>query len=124
VKIRFEKVGHLVKPFHAESDGIKLDCTLEKGERHRVLLRGKIEGSLAVVCNRCGIAFDYPMTAPLNLTISDRIVESKDDLDIIEFLDGEIDISFILQSEINMIKSEYHYCEKCQKNEEAFEMEF
>ncbi|HHD73179.1 MAG TPA: hypothetical protein ENL02_04670 [Epsilonproteobacteria bacterium] len=124
MKIRFEKVGQLAKPFHAGKGGVVLEGTLQKSEHHRVILQGETKGSIAVACNRCGASFNYEMSDPLRLTISDRIIESKDDLDIIEFLDGEIDISFILQSEINTIKSEYHYCKKCQKNEEAFEMEF
>jgi uncharacterized metal-binding protein YceD (DUF177 family) len=83
-----------------------------------------MKGSVPVECNRCGKEFDYLFDTALKLTISDQIVEAKDDLDIIEFLDGNIDISFILQSEINTIKSEYHYCDQCHEDEEAFEMEF
>jgi hypothetical protein len=56
--------------------------------------------------------------------LSDQIVQNKDDLDIIEFLDGQIDISYILESEINALKSDYNYCGKCDNGEESFEMEF
>ena len=97
---------------------------LQKSGYHRVALQGKIEGSVAVQCNRCGIPFDYTLSTPIKLTVSDRVVEDKDDLDIIEFLDGEIDISFILHSEINVLKSEYHYCDQCDEDKEVFEMEF
>ena len=105
-------------------EDVVLDGSLQKSGYHRVMLLGEMKGSVAVTCNRCGNGFLHPFETALRLTVTDQIVEAKDDLDIIEFLDGRIDISFILQSEINTVKSEYHYCDKCQEHDEAFEMEF
>ena len=124
MKILFDKVGQTIKPFHKEEDSVSFEGTLEKSGYHRVSLDGTIKGEIEIICNRCGKAFAYPMDSKLKLTISDQIVEDKVDLDIIEFLDGEIDISYILQSEINTLKSEYHYCDECGDEDEAFEMEF
>ena len=124
MKILFDKVGHNTKAFHEKSDGIELEGSLLKISHHRVSLQGKLNGHTEVSCNRCGSTFELSLDQPLKLTISDQIVESKDDLDIIEFLDGMIDISYILESEINTIKSEYHYCGNCQESDEIFEMEF
>jgi len=124
VKIHFDKVGQSPKPFHESIEGILFDGSLQKSGHHRVALLGDIKGNTEVNCNRCGKALDCRVDIPLKLTISDQLVESKDDLDIIEFLDGWVDISFILQSEINTVKSEYHYCDECQDSDEAFEMEF
>ena len=124
MKILFDKVGQSAKPFHEAIDSIVLDGVLQKSGYHRVLLQGEMKGDVPVLCNRCGKHFDQSIDMPLKLTISDQIVEDKDDLDIIEFLDGMIDVSFILQSEINTITSEYHYCDKCQESEEIFEMDF
>ncbi len=56
--------------------------------------------------------------------MSDLVSEDKVDLDIIEFLDGEIDLSYILESEITSIESSYHYCDKCDNSDEDFEIEF
>jgi len=75
-------------------------------------------------CDRCGDTFDYDLDNKLRLKLSDQVSEDKDDLDIIEFLDGEIDISYILQSEINTLKSAYHYCDACSDSDEDFEVEF
>jgi len=124
VTIPFNKVLQTAKPFHMEADGVIFDGILQKSGSHRVSLLGEIEGTVAVQCNRCGSSFDYLYNAPLKLTISDQIIETKDDLDIIEFLDGEIDISFILTSEVNTLKSAYHYCKACEHSAEAFEAEF
>jgi len=124
MKILFDKVGQTGKPFHKEEDNVIFDGILTKSGYHRVTLEGTIKGDIEIICNRCGKAIAYPMDSKLKLTISDQIVEDKVDLDIIEFLDGEIDISYILQSEINTLKSEYHYCDECGDEDEAFEMEF
>ena len=124
MKILFDKVGHNAKAFHEKSENIELEGSLQKIGHHRIALHGKIEGHTEVSCNRCGSTFELVLDQPLNLTISDQIVESKDDLDIIEFLDGVIDISYILESEIITAKSDYHYCSNCEKSDEIFEMEF
>jgi uncharacterized metal-binding protein YceD (DUF177 family) len=122
--ILFHKVWQTAKPFHEEAGGVVFDGVLQKSGPHRVSLLGEMKGIVAVQCNRCGTPFDYLLETPLKLTISDQIIETKDDLDIIEFLDGKIDLSFILQSEINTLKSVYHYCEACGQSAEAYEVEF
>ena len=124
MKIEFDKVGHSSKSFHKKIDDVSIDGSLQKLGHHRVALEGDMRGHVAVKCDRCGVSYDYRVEQQLNLTLSNQIVESKDDLDIIEFLDGKIDISFILQSEINTIKSEYHYCDDCQDSEDELEIEF
>ena len=67
------------------------------------------------------------MNGNLRLKLSDLISEDKDNLDIIEFLDGKIDVLYILESEINSIKSSYNYCDICDNNnnnDENFEIEY
>ena len=122
--ILFHKVMQTPKPFREEADGVIFDGVLQKSASHQVNLLGETRGIVKVQCNRCGTSFDYLLEAALKLTISDQVIETKDDLDIIEFLDGKIDLAFILQSEINTLKSAYHYCEACEQNAEAFEAEF
>lgn len=122
--IQFSKVLQAGKPFYEEANGVTFDGVLQKSGSHSVNLQGEIKGTVAVQCNRCGASLDYPWETPLKLTITDQVIETKDDLDIIEFLDGKIDLSFILQSEVNALKSAYHYCEECEQNDEALEIEF
>ncbi|MDD2399176.1 MAG: hypothetical protein PHR75_01010 [Sulfurovum sp.] len=124
MKIEFEKVGTTPKPFKVEFEGAKLEGNLYKSGYHRVVLEGKLSGNIKLDCDRCGSPFDYPLENFLKLTISDQPVEDKDDLDIIEFLDGRIDLSYILESEINALRGSYHYCAKCSNSDEMFEAEF
>lgn len=124
MKIDFEKVGTTPKPFKVEFENAKLEGNLQKSGYHRVILDAKLSGEVALDCDRCGSTFGYTLENPLKLTISDQTMEDKDDLDIIEFLDGRIDLSYILESEINALKGSYHYCSKCSNSDEIFEVEF
>jgi len=122
--IVFDKVGSTAKPIELSSEGILLEGTLKKSGYHRVTLDAELSGKLELNCDRCGDTYDYNIDSKLTLKLSDMVSEDKDDLDIIEFLDGKIDVLYILESEINALKGMYHYCDKCDNNEEAFEVEY
>lgn len=122
--IFFDKITSTPKPIEFELDGVSIKGTLSKSGYHQVTLDSKLSGNLELICDRCGADFEYDISSKLELMLSDLISENKVDLDIIEFLDGKIDISYILSSEINSIKSSYNYCDKCDNNDKDFEMEF
>jgi uncharacterized metal-binding protein YceD (DUF177 family) len=124
VKIVFDKIGSTSKPFEVSSEGVKLEGTLKKSGSHQVTLDAQMSGCIELDCDRCGDTYNYDLDNKLQLRLSDQVSEDKDDLDIIEFLDGEIDLSYILQSEINTFKNAYNYCDKCDNNEEDFEVEY
>lgn len=124
MKIVFDKIGSAAKPIEVNLDGVLLEGTLQKSGYHQVTLDAKMSGSLGLSCDRCGDTYECKVDNSLKLKLSDLISEDKDDLDIIEFLDGEIDLSYILKSEITTIESSYHYCEKCDNSEEDFEIEY
>ncbi len=122
--IVFDKVGSTEKPFEFSSEDVLIKGTLKKSGYHQVTLDAKLSGNIELICDRCGNAYSYNMDSKLILKLSDLVSEDKDDLDIIEFLDGKIDILYILKSEINAIKGSYHYCEQCDNSNEAFEIEY
>ncbi|MBA1420156.1 MAG: hypothetical protein FAF03_04650 [Epsilonproteobacteria bacterium] len=122
--IVFDKVGSTAKPIELSSEGILLEGTLRKSGYHQVTLDAVLSGDLELDCDRCGDTYDYSVDSKLTLKLSDLVSEDKDDLDIIEFLDGKIDILYILESEINALKGTYHYCDKCDNNDEDFEIEY
>ncbi|GIU00916.1 hypothetical protein TSL6_14220 [Sulfurovum sp. TSL6] len=124
MKIVFDKIGSTAKPIELSSEGVKLEGTLKKSGYHQVTLDAHMSGSIELDCDRCGDTYNYDVDNKLQLRLSDIVSEDKDDLDIIEFLDGEIDISYILQSEINTFKNAYNYCDKCANSDEDFEVEY
>jgi len=124
LKIVFDKIGSTAKPFELEVQGVKMAGTLQKSGYHRVLLDAKVSGETELDCDRCGVSYLAPSDYALRLTLSDMVSEDKDDLDIIEFLDGVIDLTYILESEINALKGSYHYCSKCEQSDDDFEIEY
>jgi len=83
VKIFFDKVSYSPKPFKLRVDNITLQGSLEKKDYHKVELDGELSGELELICYRCGEQFYKPLKSPLTLTLTDRVVEISDDLDII-----------------------------------------
>jgi len=124
MKIQFEKVGTAPKPFECTLEGLTLKGTLKKSGYHRVALVSALEGEISLECDRCGRQYAKQVKSPLALTLSDEMCKDKEDLDIIEFLDGVIDLTYILESEMNLQKSTYHYCPECDECEEILEIEF
>ena len=122
--IVFDKIGSTAKPIELSSKGVTLEGTLQKSGYHQVTLDATLNGCFDLDCDRCGDTYSYDMNAKLRLKLSDLVSEDKDDLDIIEFLDGKIDLLYILESEITSIESSYHYCNKCDGNDEDFEIEY
>ncbi len=124
MKIVFDKIGSTAKPIELSSKGVTLEGTLQKSGYHQVTLDAQMSGSFELDCDRCGDTYTYDVNNKLRLKLSDLVSEDKDDLDIIEFLDGKIDLLYILESEITSIESSYHYCDKCDNNDEDFEIEY
>jgi len=122
--IVFDKINSTAKPIDLSSKGITLDGTLQKSGYHQVTLDATLNGCLDLDCDRCGDTYNYDIDTKLRLKLSDLVSEDKVDLDIIEFLDGKIDLLYILESEITSIESSYHYCDKCDNNDEDFEVEY
>ena len=124
MKIVFDKIGQTSKLFELKVEGITLSGSLTKRGYHRVKLEGELEGSIDINCDRCGNVYSHNMNSPLTLTLSDEVIETEDDLDIIEFLDGVVDLEFIIQSEIASVRNFYHNCKKCESDDGEFEKEF
>jgi len=124
MKIVFDKVGNQQKSFSLTNQNVNFEGTLEKIGYHLVSLKSHLEGKIDLVCDRCGKEYQEDIKFPLELTLSKNVIETEDDLDIIEFLDGIIDLDFILQSEIASIQNTYHYCDSCKNDTTEFEQEF
>ncbi len=120
----FDKVGTSPRPFSLEHQSVRLEGTLYKKASHRVELDATLRGTMSLDCDRCGRPYDRDLDEHLTLQISDEVVQDKDNLDIIEFLDGRIDILFLLESEINALEGDYHFCPQCEAEDTTLEMEF
>jgi uncharacterized metal-binding protein YceD (DUF177 family) len=124
MKIAFGKVGRSPGEFRFSHEETTISGTLLKEAHHEVRLDGRIEGELELHCDRCGAAFTERIAFPLELTLTDRPEKVSDNLDTIEFLDGEIDIAALLESEIASYRSSYHYCPKCREEDGEIDIEY
>ena len=124
MKIVFAKVGQTEKPFELEHNNVYFKGSLKKSGYHRVKLDSELTGKIELSCDRCGVTYTKLVNVPLQLTLSDQVIKTEDDLDIIEFTDGVIDLNFIVESEIASLESSYNYCDRCQRTQELFEKEF
>lgn len=122
MKIAFKKLAKSTpKEFECLQNGadgklenaLKLSGSLVRLDSQIVKLEGTLRGDLELICARSGESFIKTFNEPLVLYISDGLWDTQsqsvlDSFDVIEFFDGFIDVDFILYSEIESTKSDYH----------------
>jgi len=123
MKIPFQNIGPSPKSINCTLEGddfkITIEGTLSKKGLGMARLEGTLKGTVQLVCDRCGDLFPYAVDEKVMLKITDTPHKSSEglgdeqDYDIIEFLDGIVDLDEIITSEVNAIKFDYHRCENC-----------
>ncbi len=116
MKIPFRKVGNTPQDFTLLKDKTTFKGTLEHFKHGLIMLDAHLEGAINLPCDICAENFDTILNEELKFLLSDGIFNGHDeDYDVVEFLDGMIDIDEVLSSEIESLKSDYHSCEECKK---------
>lgn len=78
-------------------------------------MQAHLDGKLTVSCDICAEQFDIMLNDEIKLLLSNGIYRgSVNELDVVE-MDGSVDMDELLHSEIGLIKSDYHRCELCKK---------
>jgi uncharacterized metal-binding protein YceD (DUF177 family) len=123
MKIPFQNIGSQPKSIDRVLEGgdfkVSISGTLTRKGLGMAQLNGVLKGSVQLICDRCGEPFVYDVDEKVTLKITDTPHKSSEglgdeqDYDIIEFLDGIIDLDEIIMSEVNAIKFDYHKCENC-----------
>ena len=114
MNIPFKHIGATLQEFSLAHDNAEFTGTLERHGRSTVLLKGHLGGSLEVQCDLCGKAFDTPLDEEVVFLISEGVLEGGDETyDVVEVEGSVIDMDEIFHSEIELIRSDYHRCEKC-----------
>lgn len=123
MKFLFQNIGPQPKTINTTLEGEDFTVTLE-GELSKkglgmARLDGTLKGTIRLTCDRCGEDFPYHIDEKVTLKLTDTPYKSSEetgdeqDYDIIEFIDGMVDLDEIIISEVNAIKLDYHKCEKC-----------
>lgn len=115
MKFNLRKVTKIPLDFEVKSKEITFKGYLEYHSGKLILLRANLIGSLEKECDVCAEEFTLPVDEKIEFFISDGIYESDDEieLDVVESFDGNADIEELLNSEIELIKSDYHRCDEC-----------
>jgi hypothetical protein len=78
-------------------------------------LNGTITGSISIPCDLCAEMVEKALNEELFFYLSDGIVsENDDELDIVEITTPMINMEELLNSELELIKSDYYCCPQCE----------
>ncbi len=113
MKVALRKIIHTPLEFDIESDKINFKGYLQYDSAKLILLKANLSGIVDVLCNRCGSEFDLLINEEIEFFISDGIYEDTQEIDVVESFDSNADLDELLVSEIELVKSDYHYCENC-----------
>ena len=119
MKIALRKVGKTPIDFDVKSDKVAFKGFLQYHSGKLILLQAKLSGTIDIACNLCAQEFPLQLDEDVEFFISDGIYQSdaEMELDVVEFFDATANMDELLHSEIELIKSDYHTCEKCQDSD-------
>jgi uncharacterized metal-binding protein YceD (DUF177 family) len=111
MKIAFRKIPPQKSAFEINYEGLLFKGDFKRESKFADVV-GVIVGELTMPCDRCGTDVKVTLDEEVHLKVCDGYYEGED-LDIIENHESYVDFDQIAQSEIEALKSEYHYCETC-----------
>jgi hypothetical protein len=115
MKIAFRKLGSQPLHFEANSDNAFFSGNLILKKSNLAQLNGTITGSISIPCDICAEEIEKSLSEEITFFLSDGIFEGNDDeLDVVEIDQSMIDLEDLLKSEIELIKSDYFCCAKCE----------
>lgn len=119
MKIKLIKVGKTPVDFEVKSDEIAFKGYLQYDSGKLILLKANLDGMILTECNQCGEEFKLPINEEIEFFISDGLYEDEGsiELDVVESFNSIADLDELLNSEIELIKSDYHSCENCKSSE-------
>ena len=115
MKVTLRKVSKTPLDFDIKSDEITFKGYLQYHAGKLILLHADLKGIVDTQCNQCGEDIKVPVNEAVEFFVSDGLYEDEDsiELDVVESFDSTADLDEILHSELELIKSDYHSCEKC-----------
>jgi hypothetical protein len=115
MKIALRKVTKTPLDFEVKSNEITFKGYLEYHAGKLILLKADMTGFLEKPCDICAEEFKMSVNEEIEFFISDGIYEDENtlELDVVESFDGNADVDELLNSEIELIRSDYHSCDEC-----------
>jgi uncharacterized metal-binding protein YceD (DUF177 family) len=115
MQITLRKVGKIPLDFEVKSDEMTFKGYLQYDANKLILLKAKLSGKITTDCNVCAQEFKLDVDETVEFFISDGVYERHEDslLDVVESLDSTVNMQELMNSEIELIKSDYNSCQKC-----------
>jgi uncharacterized metal-binding protein YceD (DUF177 family) len=115
LQIAFKKVNKEGIEFSLNTEELNFFGKLYTKSNGLVSCKAKIEGETSHICDRCGDDLVLKIDEDIDIFISNGVYENneKDEIDVVEFYDEIIYLDEILNSEVEALRSDYHYCNKC-----------
>jgi len=124
MNIQLRKVTSTPIDFEIKSENIAFKGFLQYHSGKLILLHANLSGAMEIECDTCATKFELPLSNDIEFFISDGIYEDEDgiELDVVEALNGSVDMEELLASELELIRSDYHSCPNCKDSELDFEL--
>ncbi|MBN2815794.1 MAG: hypothetical protein JXQ67_03875 [Campylobacterales bacterium] len=120
MKFALRKVTKTPLDFELQSGAITFKGYLEYDSGKLILLKAHMQGYIEKPCDICAEDFQLAVDEEIEFFISDGLYDGDNDVefDVVESFDGNADMDEILNSEIELIKSDYHTCDSCRSKED------
>ena len=118
MKVSLKKVSKTPLDFEVKSNEITFKGYLQYDADKLILLKAELSGKIDADCDICANEFKLDVDEDVEFFISDGIYEKSEEslLDVVEALDSIADLEELMNSEIELIKSDYISCPDCKKN--------
>lgn len=115
MQIVLRKVGKTPVDFEVKSDEIIFKGYLQYDADKLILLKARLSGKIDVDCDVCADEFKLSVDEEIEFFISDGVYEKEEDslVDVVESFNSIADLDELMNSEIELIKSDYNSCKKC-----------
>ena len=115
MKIAFKKLSSQPLHFEVNRDNALFSGDLILKKSNLAQLNGTITESISIPCDLCAEEINKSLNEEVAFYLSDGIYEgSETEMDVVEIDHSTIDMEELLESEIELIKSDYFCCENCE----------
>ena len=118
MKVILRRVTKTALDFDIKANEITFKGYLQYHGGKLILLKANLVGETLNDCDVCAEEFKMSLDEKIEFFISDGIYKDENNiaLDVIESFDGEVEMEELLNSEVELIRSDYHSCENCKNS--------
>lgn len=114
MSIPFRKITTSPQDFVVSKDELEFKGSLVWTGKTFIDMKFNLSGKLLVACDSCAEEIKIDVKEPIHVLLTNGVYNGDEvDLDVVEVQNQEIDLEEILDSEIELIKSGYFYCDQC-----------